>query len=155
WVAALTAILDTSAVLIAGVDGPHGYQARPTFAMARHAAGHLALILRAPPSLTSPFSQSEIARPQESLRPTARQIHRGRRAGRRIREGATGAGALTELWGLYDPFARALGLYYGFPLPPFLPANPPVDNWQTSAWMQRSPGLGGLPAARTGDSHFD
>src|SRR5207249_10659172 len=38
WVAALTTILDTSALLIAGVDGPDGHQARLTFAMARHAA---------------------------------------------------------------------------------------------------------------------
>src|SRR5262249_27767642 len=43
WVGALTVILDTSALLIAGVDGPDGYQARLTFAMARHAAVDLTL----------------------------------------------------------------------------------------------------------------
>src|SRR5262249_14327391 len=37
WVGALTTILDTSALLIAGVDGPDGLPARLTFAMARHA----------------------------------------------------------------------------------------------------------------------
>jgi len=145
WVAALTAILDTSAVLIAGVDGPHGYQARLTFAMARHAAVDLALILRAPPPVASRLTESDLDRLQESLRST----------GVEIREGSTVTQALTELCGLYEPFVRALGLYFGFALPPFLPATPPVDNWQTSAWMQRSPGLGGLSAARTGDSHFD
>ena len=49
WVGALTAILDTSALLIAGVDGPHGYQARLTFAMARHAAVDLAMVFQTPP----------------------------------------------------------------------------------------------------------
>ena len=43
WVGTLTAILDTSSLLIAGVDGPDGYQARLTFAMARHAAVDLAM----------------------------------------------------------------------------------------------------------------
>ena len=49
WVGALTAILDTSALLIAGVEGPDGYQARLTFAMARHAAVDLALVFQTPP----------------------------------------------------------------------------------------------------------
>src|SRR5438067_4964293 len=38
WVGTLTTILDVSALLIAGVDGADGHQARLTFAMARHAA---------------------------------------------------------------------------------------------------------------------
>src|SRR5271165_920651 len=49
WVGALTAILDTSALLLAGVDGSDKYQARLTFAMARHAAVDLALVFQTPP----------------------------------------------------------------------------------------------------------
>jgi hypothetical protein len=30
-----------------------------------------------------------------------------------------------------------------------------VDNWQTSAWTKRSPGLVGLPAAGGEADHFD
>ena len=31
----------------------------------------------------------------------------------------------------------------------------PVDNWQTSAWMRRSRGIGQLRAAEPGDDHAD
>ena len=48
WVAALTTILDTSALLIAAVDGADGHQARLTFAMARHAAVDLSLVSQTP-----------------------------------------------------------------------------------------------------------
>src|SRR5262249_50260576 len=43
WVGALTTILDTTAFLLATGDGPERYQARLTFAMARHAAVDLGL----------------------------------------------------------------------------------------------------------------
>src|SRR5207249_11698220 len=49
WVGALTTILDTSALLIAAVEGPDGHQARLTFAMARHAAVDLALVFQTAP----------------------------------------------------------------------------------------------------------
>src|SRR5438552_6609837 len=49
WVGALATILDTTALLIAGVDGPDGHQARLTFAMARHAAVDLALVSQTTP----------------------------------------------------------------------------------------------------------
>ena len=70
WVGALTAILDTSALLIAGVDGPDGYQARLTFAMARHAAVDLAMVFQTPPLPPEPnrLSEAELARLRESLR---------------------------------------------------------------------------------------
>src|ERR1035441_8042746 len=44
WISALTAILDTSALLIAGVQGHEARQAQLTFAMARHALVDLAQI---------------------------------------------------------------------------------------------------------------
>src|SRR5439155_8729231 len=50
WLAALTAILDSCAILIVGIKGHNPYQAQLTFAMARHAAVDLALVLRTPPS---------------------------------------------------------------------------------------------------------
>jgi len=36
-----------------------------------------------------------------------------------------------------------------------LPEKPPVDNWQTSPWMPRSPGLGGLSTTGADDEHVD
>src|SRR5262249_513689 len=49
WLAALTAILDTCSFLIAQVKDHNAYQARLTYAMARHAVVDLAMIFRTPP----------------------------------------------------------------------------------------------------------
>jgi len=45
WLAALTAILDTCALIMAGVEGTCERQAELTFAMARHAVIDLSLVL--------------------------------------------------------------------------------------------------------------
>jgi hypothetical protein len=149
WVGALTTILDTSALLIAGVDDPDGHRARLTFAMARHAAVDLGLISQTPPvpPASDRLPADALLRLCESLRG----------AGVEMREGPAVAKALAELRGLYEPVVNALAAHFLFTLPPFLPAKPPVDNWQTSPWMQRSPGLGDLGGRPAGDAedHFD
>jgi hypothetical protein len=76
-------------------------------------------------------------------------------AGLSLREGPEIALALTELRGLYEPIVNALAEYLMLSLPSFIPTKPPVDNWQTSAWLPRSPGLVSLPGAKVGDEHFD
>jgi hypothetical protein len=143
WVATLVTILDTSAVLIAGVDGTDGHQARLTFAMARHAAVDLGLVFGMPPL------------PVEENRLPSTDLDRMRAAGVKLHEGPGVATALTELRALYEPFVNALANHFQYPLPPFLPNKPPVDNWQTSPWMARSPGLSRLPAGDTTDEHAD
>jgi hypothetical protein len=145
WLAALTTILDTSAILVASVDGADRHQARLTFAMARHAAVDLGLVFSAPPvPLTSDrLPPAELERLWTELRTLGLELH----------DGAGVAKALVELRGLYEPFLHALAAYFQFTLPPFLLEKPPVDNWQTSPWMQRSPGLGGLPAGGAEDIH--
>ncbi|HEV3143332.1 MAG TPA: potassium channel family protein [Gemmataceae bacterium] len=147
WVAALTVILDTSAILIAGAEEFDGYQARLTFAMARHAAVDLALVFHAMPRPPQPdrLADVELARLQHTLRT----------AGLRIGDGPNVIKALTELRMLYEPVVNALAAHFLFALPPFLPEKPPVDNWQTSPWMPRAPGLSVLPAAKDAEDHFD
>jgi Ion channel len=147
WVAALTAILDTAALMIACVDGADDHQARLTFAMARHAAVDLGLVSRTPPLplVANRLPASELCKLRESLRA----------AGLSLREERAMAKALTELRGLYEPFVNALAAQFLFTLPSFLPEKPPVDNWQTSPWMPRSPGLGGLSATSVEDEHVD
>src|SRR2546427_6376907 len=49
WLAALTTILDTSALVMVGVEGACARQAELTFAMARHAVVDLAQVLRRRP----------------------------------------------------------------------------------------------------------
>lgn len=139
WVAALTAILDTSAVLIAAADSAIGHQARLTFAMARHAAVDLVLVTR-----------TQLRPPEADRLPEAdrtRLLEFLGRAGVTPRDGPAVTGALAELRGLYEPFVNAMAADLMLALPPFLPDRPPVDNWQTSPGMKRSPGLGDLPSA--------
>jgi hypothetical protein len=147
WVGALTTILDTSALLIAGVDGPLSYQARLTFAMARHAAVDLGMVFQTlplPPQRDR-LSVTDLDRLRESLRGV----------GLELRDGPATAKALAELRALYEPVVNAMAAYFQFALPPFQPDKPPVDNWQTSPWMPRSPGLSGLSGVFAADDHFD
>ena len=148
WVAALTFVLDTCAVIIAAVEDADRYQAQLTFAMTRHAAVDLALISQAPPRM-NPVDRL----PPDRRRQLWRQL---RAAGVRLRDGEAVDEKLRELRELYEPFVAALAERFLFRLPPILPDKEPVDNWQTSAWTRRAAGIGGLPVLQgeTGD-HFD
>jgi hypothetical protein len=136
WLATLTYILDTSAILIAAVKGPATGQAQLTFAMARHAAVDLALVFQTPP------------RRPEPERLTADQCQRLHlallEAGLKINDGPAVQARLVELRGMYEPFLTALADFFVFAMPPIWPENPAVDNWQTSAWMKRTIGFDGL-----------
>jgi hypothetical protein len=145
WLAALTVMLDASALLLTGAaESGLRYQAQLTFAAARHAAVDLALTFRTPPR------QQPERLPGETLQQLRAAL---RAAGLPLREGAAVDAKLAELRGLYEPFVAALADYLRFALPPVWPDKPPVDNWQTSAWMRRAAGFGELPAA--GDDHAD
>lgn len=144
WVAALTTILDTSALLVAAIDGPDGHQARLTFAMARHAAVDLGLVFKTRPVPPEPdrLPSVDFVRLRDSLM----------EAGLKMRDGSAEK-ALAELRHLYEPFVHTLAVHFCFAMPGFQPDRSPIDNWQTSPWMPSSPGLESLPAA--GDEHAD
>ena len=133
--------------MIAFGDGSNGYQARLTFAMARHAAVDLALVFSTQPMKPNPerLTDESLAQLRASLAD----------AGLKLRDSAEATQAIIELRGLYEPVVNALADHLLFAIPGFLPSAPPVDNWQTSPWMPRSPGLVSLPGVRVGDSHFD
>jgi hypothetical protein len=137
WLATLTFILDCSALVIATGKGPETAQARLTFAMARHAAVDLALIFRTPPRA-----------PTEDRLPLLK-CHKMRGdladAGLPIHVEPVVDAKLEELRALYEPFVQALGDFFVFPLPVIWSDKQPVDNWQTSAWTNRTPGLDELP----------
>ena len=147
WLAALTTILDTCALIIAGVRDIDPYQAQLTFAMARHAAVDLALIFRTPPQAPRVDRLSP-----ERLIVLREAFHK---AGLTMDAGAANDAKLTELRGLYEPFVNALAEYFVFNLPPVVVEKPTVDNWQTSAWTQRTPGIGNLHVGTSEERHFD
>jgi hypothetical protein len=126
WLAALTAILDLSALLIVGVEGIAANQAQLTFAMARHAAVDLAQVLATPPLPPAP-----------DRLPPQRFEHlceRLRSYGLPLRGGPAVATQLIELRHLYEPYVNALATYLALELPGWFPRDGALDNWQTSAW---------------------
>ena len=147
WLAALTAILDTSALVVAGVRDADRSQAWLTFAMGRHVVVDLAQVYHAPPIEPDPERLSP-----ERLRALRERL---KAAGLVLGDGDAVDRRLNELRGMYEPFVNALSRYFLLPLPPVLLDGEPVDNWQTSAWMRRARGFGQLATAEPGDDHAD
>ena len=147
WLAALTAILDTSALVLAAVPKKDRIQAWMAFAMGRHVVVDLAQAFHAPP----------VDPPTDRLAPEQWNALRDLlgKAGLKLNEGEAVELRLRELRGMYEPFVTALSIRFLMPLPPVLPAGDPVDNWQTSAWMRRARGFRQLTAVEAGDDHED
>jgi hypothetical protein len=144
WLAALTAVLDTSALVIACVKVVDPYQAQLTFAMARHVVVDLSQVFRIPPiePAMDRLPEDRLNQLQEALRS----------AGLELRQGAAVENKLVELRHMYEPFLNALSEFFLLAMPPVLSETAPVDNWQTSAWMRRTCGIGELAP---GDDHLD
>lgn len=145
WLAALTAILDTTALQISGFSGADQYQARLTFAIARHTAVDLCLVFRIRPQPPEPnrLPSGNCQRLAEVLRAD----------GIDLPESSEAQTKLAELRAMYEPFVNGLAQNFLFHLPGFFPERATADNWQTSAWMPRTPGIRDLPSLEPGD-HF-
>jgi hypothetical protein len=77
-------------------------------------------------------------------------------AGLDLAEGKAAAKHLAELRAMYEPFVNALAKYLLLSLPPLLSEKQTaVDNWQTTAWARRAPGIGHLALPPDADAHFD
>jgi len=135
WLAALTTILDASAIVMIGLDGWCARQAELTFAMARHAVVDLAQVFSTPPERAQErFSSIQLTRLRERL--TA--------GGLSLRDRPDFEERLTELRRMYEPYVAALAHHLAVPLPPWVREVERPDNWQTSAWdrVVRLPGRG-------------
>lgn len=125
WLAALTAVLDASALVMAGIEGTPAVQARLTFAMARHAVVDLSQIFRA-----SPMRSGGDRLTEDELHRLISLIGSG---GIQLDE-STLSNRLQKLRSMYEPYVRALSSHLAMPLPPWTPPIRAKDNWQTSAW---------------------
>jgi hypothetical protein len=145
WLAALTAILDTTALVIAAAKEVEPFQAKLTFATARHTVVDLAQAYYVPPIEPEPdrLPPDRLSRLRAELAAS----------GMELREGEAVDQKLSELRGMYEPFVNALAHNFLLALPPVLSDSPPVDNWQTSAWMRRTSGIGRLSLPEPGDDH--
>ena len=125
WISALTSMLDTSALLIAGVQGHEARQAQLTFAMARHAMVDLAQI----------FSLAAIRNAPDRLPPERYQRLYDMlcESGVSVCRDGHSYERLRDLRALYEGYAEALSDYLCMPLPPWIADQPHKDDWQTVA----------------------
>ena len=126
WVAALTVVLDVSALVAVSADGDLKGQAQFTFAAARHALVHTASIFRRQPCqlATDRLPAEDFARLCRAL--STAQVP--------MRPGRIPTAELTELREMYEPYATALGAYFLMALPPWFPSEAATENWQITTW---------------------
>jgi hypothetical protein len=129
WLASLACVLDTCALVLVGIDGAHEWQARLTFAMARHAVVDISQIFNTRPVAfeSDRLPAGEFARLRAALA----------RSGLHLRDGEEADEKLRRLRHLYEPYVNGLACHLLIPLPPWLPAGEHADNWQTSAFERR------------------
>ena len=126
WLAALTTILDTCALLIVGFEDISAPTIRNTFAIARHAAVDLAQIYGTPPMnpRLSRLSHDDFVKMHDALAEVGLELRHGEDAEQR----------LYDIRRMYEPFVNALAQHLLLNLPPWIPETKTVDDWQTSAW---------------------
>jgi len=128
WISALTSVLDTSALLIAGVRGHEARQAQLTFAMSRHAVVDLAQI----------FSLVPVRNAADRLPPERYQQLYDLlcQSGVSVCRDGQSYERLRELRELYEGYAEALSDYLCMPLPPWIADQPRKDDWLAVAKLR-------------------
>ena len=147
WLATLTMIMDACSLLMV-LGKQNTYRAQLTYAMARHAAVDLSLVLGATP--VKPESREN----RFAAEARKRLVDAFGEAGVELRDMPDVDAKLAELREAYEPFVVALGERFLFAVPPIVPAESSADNWQRSSWMKRTPGIGKLSGTGESNDHF-
>ena len=163
WLAALTTVLDVSALLIAHGEGSLKWQAKLTFAMSRHALVDLSQVLNTPPR---PFDRERL--PAAELRDLCKLLvnagfsdssavaHAAELVHQALHENSHETtqettqhsdARLNELRRLYEPYAHALSERLLMPVGNWAPEKHLTENWRTSAWARISGDLDSSPLA--------
>lgn len=125
WIASLTTLLDACALLMVGVDGVPPFQARMTFAIARHAVVDLSQVFGLRPEVDAP---DRLPGPEmERLRGWLAA------AGVRLDGSPAPERRLADLRRMYEPYVIALGRYLWMEVPGWLPPERSRFNWETTA----------------------
>jgi len=146
WIAALTAILDTCALVKTGVEDACERQAELTFAIARHAVVDLSQVFGTPP-LPLPYDRlptTELRRLRDKLA----------EHGLKLSDDPEADAKLAGFRQMYEPYVYALASYLTQTLPPWIPEGKHKDNWQTTAWAKASGGASSDVAHALVDDHF-
>lgn len=130
WIASLATILDVCALVIVGVGDIDPFQARLTFAIARHTLVDVSQNLigrgRHAPPPAEPESYEELRRWLADVHVPAPLDPAAQRG-------------LAELRGRYLPYAQALSGLLSMPLPAWIPKVGARFNWETTAWNRSVP----------------
>ncbi len=147
WLAALTAILDTSALMVAAIQGYEARQAQLTFAMARHAIVDLSQILSQRPLNKAPdrLPKEHCQKLYDLLCASGVKICRDDGSIERLREMRT----------LYEGHAAALSRYLHMALPPWHADHPSKDNWLTVAKLRANADAANPPSSDGGAAAED
>jgi len=124
WVAALTTILDASALVVARIDYRPMPAARLTFAMARHAVVDLCNVFRLTPKppLVDRLPPSEVQRLERFFAT----------AGVKLRTDDAAVAKFAALRAMYEPYAQALSAFLVMPMPPWVPSEGTTsETWHT------------------------
>src|SRR3977135_989842 len=146
WIASLTAILDTCALAMVGIEGACEKQAELTFAIARHAVVDLSQVFgTAPKPLPHDrLPAQELRQIRDILAQHGMKLHDGEEADR----------TRTTFPKMYEPYIYALANHLNQTLPPWIPLTKGKDNWQTTAWAQSAGLIAKHVAHVVADDHF-
>lgn len=126
WLAAVAAVLDLSALLIAYGEGMAKWQAQLTFAIARHAVVDLCEVLR-----VRPMEPADDRLPPKQLQ-RVRNLLIECRASNKC--GPSGDKKLAELREMYEPQLNALSRRLLMPLPNWGVGDGDGERWKHTAW---------------------
>ncbi len=125
WLTSLTALLDTCALVLLGIEGVPTKPAKFIFALARHAAVDLAQSFGLRPvQAVRRYTPDDFARLRDDFAARGIVLPAGDEAYKRLKELRT----------MYEPFVEALAYYLIIQLPELDVVADRVDAWQTSAW---------------------
>ncbi len=146
WLGALTVVLDTSALVLAGIEGVCTRQAEMTFAIARHAIVDIAAVFNLPPRKREKDRLGEEGLARLRLRLEA--------AGLKLVEGREAEQRLQRLRDSYESYVYALARHFRLSVPPWIPEPGKPDDWEISLWERTTPLDGDVIRAEWENHHF-
>jgi hypothetical protein len=146
WLAALTMVLDASALVLAGIDDVCTRQAELTFAMARHAIVDMAAVFNQPPKKYEKdrLGDEGFTRLRSMLEAAGLKLTEDHEAERRLQ----------RLRESYEPYVYALARYFRLSVPPWIPEPGKRADWEISLWEGTTPLDGDVVHTEWRNHHF-
>lgn len=183
WLAALTAILDTSALLLAGMSGlpqtagvrqgerahlaesgsgsfgaraSQGAYGSEAMDCARQARLTFAMCRHTVVDLAQVFSAAPHSARERLPQPEFDRLRSAlAQSGFAFPETAASHEKLRKLRDMYEPYVESLGRYLLMEVPPWILTGDVTENWRTSAWGRISGFAASGPGATASDDHSD